>query len=476
MIRQHFRLLLPTLLLAVATGCAHLPDAPQAAQTAAVTPTRYRNAEPDAACDATPDWVRMFGDDVLASLVSSAQRDNPYTQVARWQAVAAQARVRLARADRLPQAVASAGYSNSRTSETTALGEILGNRSIEGDKFSVGVDLGWQIDAWNRIGAAVEAAQAGELSEAAFAEQVQEILAWEVADHYWRYRLAETEIRLLGAERDRRAEAVAVVEGRFRHGFDDDRALAKARLALAKARAEIETARHRKQLAGNELATLLAQPLAGFSLPQGGAALPDVPQIRPGLPASLLARRPDLRRSVQGLRVLLAQKRIADSAFFPSIRLTSSLGFASLKLRDLAESGSSQFSLGPLVISLPLLDGGRIRASQRVAAANYEAALNEYKVQLLIALREVDDALGAVATWRSREPELQAALHAARAAARAARARFDRGMVNYLVVTRAERDLSDAELALARAHAQGLEASTDLIHALGGGWTCQRPT
>jgi multidrug efflux system outer membrane protein len=164
------------------------------------------------------------------------------------------------------------------------------------------------------------------------------------------------------------------------------------------------------------------------------------------LPASLLRQRPDLAQSAQNIRVLLAQKEIADSAFYPSISLTGNFGLASMGLRHLTNPASRQYAIGPVAITLPILDAGRIRATQKIAEARYQEALNVHKVQLLIALREVDDALTAVQAYRAQRGPLQAALESARQVSRMAAARHEKGSANYLEVANAERELSMAEL------------------------------
>jgi multidrug efflux system outer membrane protein len=353
---------------------------------------------------------------------------------------------------------------------------VLGHNTISGNKYTAGFDAAWQVDLWNRVAHAVEAANAGVEAEKAYTRMVDQVLSWEVAVNYWHFRLAESEVALLTRIRDRRAEAVSVLTHRFEHGLSSELEPARPRLDLNNTEADIEDARRRMSLAEHELATLAVKPVKDFVLPRDPAyRLPEIPAISAGLPASILARRPDLAESAQNLRALLAQKEIADTAFYPSISLTGNFGFASMDLRNLTNNDSRQFSLGPIAISLPILDGGRIRASQKIADARYLAAVNEHKVKLLIALREVDDALGDVESYRRQAGLLQSSLKSARQVARMAGARYEKGAVNYLEVAIAERDLSNAELKVARNRLQGLLASTQLVYALGGGWQAESP-
>jgi multidrug efflux system outer membrane protein len=436
-----------------------------------LVPPRYKGASAASAHPLPRQWWRLFNDAQLNELVETVLRDNPYTQVALLRIAAARAQAEVANADRQPQMNGSAGFSNGRTSAHTPLGKALGFHSISGNKHSVGVEASWQIDAWGRVARAMDAARAGVESEMAFGRLVEQTLSWETAVTYWQYRLAESEFEGLSQIHRRRQEAVGVLAGRFEAGLASEIDLARARLELNHAEADVEDARKRMSEAEHELATLTVKPVAGFSVPRDGPyRLPEVPLIEAGLPASILRQRPDLAQSAKNIRGLLAHKEIADSAFYPSISLTGNFGFASMGLRHLTSPDSRQYSIGPLAITLPILDAGRIRASQQIAEARYLEAVNLHKVQLLIALREVDDALTGVQAYRAQVGPLQAAVESARQVSRMAVARYDKGAVNYLDVANAARDALAAELKARRHRVKGLLAATQLVHALGGGW------
>ncbi len=456
---------------ALVGACAQAPTPTQTPPMAAPMPDRYKHASAQSDDPLPQPWWRMYGDPVLNALVETTLRDNPYTQVAQLRLLAAKAQHALAQADRLPQVNGSLGFSHSRTSSTTALGEVLGHNTIRGDKYTAGFEAGWQIDVWNRVARQLDAADAGIEAEHAYARMVAQVLSWEVAVNYWQFRQAEMDLRLLGDMRRQRAEARSVQVGRFEHGLTSEIDVVQADLALSDIDTDIEEARRRMALAEHELATLMVRAVKDFAVPPAVAnRLPDVPTLSPGIPASILARRPDLSASAQNVRALLAQKEIADTAFYPSISLTGNFGFASLELRNLTRGDSRQFSLGPIAISLPILDGGRIRASQDIADARYQAALNVHKVQVLIALREVDDALSNLASYRREASQLQEALASAQQGSDMAHARHERGVTNYLEVARADHDLSNTQRKVARNQLRGLLASTQLIYVLGGDW------
>jgi multidrug efflux system outer membrane protein len=194
-----------------------------------------------------------------------------------------------------------------------------------------------------------------------------------------------------------------------------------------------------------------------------------------GLPASLLAQRPDLASSVANLKAANAQIGVAEAAFYPSLSLTGSFGYASENLHTLSQGSARQFSAGPLSLSLPIFDGGRNKANLALARARYDEAVANHEDRLLTALREVEDALSDVQE-RTKQGDVQSG--AQQAAARAlvvAQARFDRGVSTYLDVTDAQRSSLSADRAASQIRTGRLLAAVAVARALGAGWTVQAP-
>lgn len=456
-------------LASLVVGCANVNQTSQI--PAPAVPQRYKNADAQSTNNLPHRWWRIYRDEKLNALVEAALQDNPYTQIGRLRLVAARAQVQGADADRMPYAGASAGVSNSRTSVNTPLGTALGGNTISGNKFTLGFDFAWQFDVWKRIAHAVEAANAKVGMEQAFSDMVRLVLSSEVVVTYWQYRAAESDLVLLTAIRDKRAETESLLAERLNAGLINELDLARARLELANTEAEVEEARKRRSLAEHELATLVVKPLAEFSLPYDTTyQFPSLPVITPGLPASVLGRRPDLMESTQNIRALLAQKEIAETAFYPSIGLTGNFGLASTELKDLLQAGSRQFSLGPIAISLPIFDGGKNRANLAAAEAHYQEAINLHQSKLLIALREVDDALTEIKSYEVQMRAQRESLLAAGRVSLLAKSRYEKGMINYLEVANSEREALAARRKLLQSHAQALLATVRLVGALGGGW------
>lgn len=464
MMRRTFAVVASTLLASCASGPAfqRMSEPP--------VPAQYRNAGVEDN-NVPRRWWLLFGDDKLTELVEVTLRNNPYSNVGPMKSVQARAQVQAAGADGMPQLKAEAAAKNSRSSTTTPLGKLLGGRPIAGNELSAGIGAGWQIDLWQRVAKAVEAAEARVGMAETVTRQVELVLSMEVAVTYWQYRAADADLRLLEGIRDQRSESVRLQERRVEADLGDEMALARARVDLGKAESDILESRRKRTLMEQELATLAVVPLKDFAMAaEPSYRMPAVPAVAPGLPTVILSRRPDLTESTYRIRELLAQEAIAEAAFYPTIGLTGNFGYASEQLKDFLKWDSRQFSVGPLAFSVPIFDGGRNRANLEAARAAYREASDLHYSKLLIALREVDDALFEIRTSREQVEARSGTLRSARRLVALARSRFEEGAASYVDVTAAESGALEAERELTRSQAEGLLATVRLVVALGGGW------
>jgi multidrug efflux system outer membrane protein len=188
------------------------------------------------------------------------------------------------------------------------------------------------------------------------------------------------------------------------------------------------------------------------------------------LPSDLLERRPDIAAAEAALAAANARIGVAQAAFFPSIALTGSAGYASGEIDRLFQADSRIWSVGPSVY-LPLFQGGRNRANLQRSRAAYEESVALFRQRMLVALREVQDALTATQLLATQAAAQERTVVAARRAAQLAQTRFEAGFVNYFEVIDAQRTVLSAERATAQLTAQRLLTSVALIKALGGGWS-----
>jgi multidrug efflux system outer membrane protein len=191
--------------------------------------------------------------------------------------------------------------------------------------------------------------------------------------------------------------------------------------------------------------------------------------VPPGLPAQILARRPDVAAAEQTVVALNAQIGVATAEFFPRFMLTSSAGFQSANLSTLFNWQSRVASISPSVY-LPIFEGGRLRANLDATKARYQQAVAAYVNQVLIAYGDVEDALTDLHALSDEVGSLREAVAASRNYLRLAQVQYRQGLTDYLIVIDAERTLLANQLSLAQAVNLQMGGSIRLIKALGGGW------
>jgi len=264
-------------------------------------------------------------------------------------------------------------------------------------------------------------------------------------------------------------ESVALAQAQLRGGvisrldldqFEAERANATARVA------ELERQMVQKE---NELSVLLGKnPVAivrGRSLTE--QLVP--PEVPAGLPSELLQRRPDILQAEQTLAAATARIGMAKAARFPKLSITGFLGVASPALSKLLLSGS-EFGAGGLGLAGPLLNAQSLGFEQRAAEAQARQVLAQYEQTILVAFKEVEDALVAVRTVNEQRKAQQNQVEALRSALHVANLRYEGGITSYIDVLLAKRNLFDAEFALTATRRFHLVSVVQLYKALGGGW------
>jgi multidrug efflux system outer membrane protein len=228
--------------------------------------------------------------------------------------------------------------------------------------------------------------------------------------------------------------------------------------ALDRRRAEFEHA----------LAFLVGEAPAGFTLAEAPWS-PSLPEIPAGIPASVLARRPDVAAAQQG--ILVAQKRVgvARDSWLPTLSLTTVGGFASTALTTLLSGGTGALGLGAL-LAMPLLDGGRNEATVARADADLEVSLARNGQHTLVAFRDVEDQLSALRTLRGEAVALERARVASTRTTRLVESNHRSGLASQFEIIDARRtELRNRRQAL-QAEAGRVHATIGLVRALGGGW------
>ena len=465
--------LIPLVVSLALAGCTTI--GPNFKEPAPVSGAAYRHSDGAADSARLPAaWWTVYQDETLNKLEQRAVRDNPGVRASAQRLLQAQAQLGVYRAAQLPTVNVGTSVANSRSSAQTSQSLAMGGRAIEGNNFTVGASLSYELDLWGRVRRVVEAADAQALAAQDDRDGVILLLSAQVAQTYWQLRGLDVERTILDSALATRRESQQLIEARFYAGLSNELDVSRARIERANAEADLHDVQRQRNSLEHALAVLVGVSPSAPLVP-AGAALPAPPSIPVGLPASLLSQRPDLAGSVAQLRAANAQIGVAEGAFYPSVSLTGNFGYASESLSKLAGGSARQFSIGPLALSLPLFDGGRNKANLAIAKARYDEALANHEGRLLTALREVEDALSDV---KQRQLQADVQVQAQQAAARAyevAKARYERGVSSYLDVTDAQRSALAADRAFAAIRTQRLLATVAVARALGAGWSQQAP-
>ena len=452
------------------SACATLPDA--APSRVAKAPEAYATTQSLPASNAAwpaDTWWTAYGDTQLNALVDEALNGSPTLAQAQARLRRAQALASQAKAAQLPSVSATGGVERAKQSYNNGIPADFVPQGYN-DYGRLSLNFDWELDFWGKNRAAVAAATSEAKAAQADAAQARLMLATSVAASY-------ADLARLYAERDvaersvaLRTETLNLVSDRVTNGLDTRGELRQAEAGPPNARAELAALDEQIAQTRNGLAALLgAGPDRGL-----GIARPSVAGLKPfGLPANLAAdligRRPDVVAAKW--RAEAASKRIgqAKAAFYPNVNLAAAIGVQSLHLDKLFDSGSDVGSVGPAV-SLPIFEGGRLKANLRVAEADRDSAVAAYDSAVTQALRDVADVAASERALDTRLSESRAALAASEDGFRIAKLRYKGGLSTYQNVLIAEAAVLTQRRIVADLESRALTLDVALVRALGGGF------
>lgn len=462
---------LPPILLTIGSlcllsACASVPSpttgpAPKAAQDYAVTSLPHGSGEWPAAT-----WWHGYGDAQLTALIEKALADAPDMRVAEARARHAMAAAQGSKAPLLPSLSASASAQEQRQSYNMGFPAPRGWN----DTGRASLDFGWDIDFWGKNRATYAAALSA--ARAAEAERAHAALALStaLASHY-------ADLAGLFADRDAAQDAVTVrqrtlelMKERQRNGLENQGAVERAQSAHAQALGDLAATDEAIDLLRYRMAILMGEgPDVGASITRPTARGKADVALPAALPLELLGRRPDI--AAARWRLDSAEKRItvAERSFYPNINLSAFIGLSSLNLSQLIKQDSLIGGAGP-ALSLPLFQGGQLRAQYRLSEADYDLAVAQYDQALAHALGEVASAAKSMAVLETRLSHARSAHQAAAAAHRIAKDRYRGGLSSSLDVLADEDALIATRRALAALETRAFSLDVDLIRALGGGY------
>jgi len=461
------RALAPALAL---SACATLPPSPPA--RIAKPPEAYESqltlAAPQGEWPADRWWT-AYGDSQLDGLIDEALSGSPTLAAADARVRRAEAAAAQARAAALPSVSANASVQEQKQSYNNGIPPAFVPHGYN-DYGRATLNFNWELDFWGKNRAAVAAAVSERRAAQADAAEARLMLSTNVAGAY-------ADLARLYAERDvaerslaLQSETVALVRGRVANGLDT---LGEQRLSEAEplqAQADLAAIDEQIALTRNRLAALLgAGPDRGLSIARPTAATLKPLGAPTQLAANLVGRRPDV--TAARWRAEAATQRVggARAAFYPDINLAALIGLQSLHLNALTDRGSDTGAVGPAV-SLPIFEGGRLRAGLRGAEADRDAAIASYDAAVTEALRQVADVVASSRALATQLADSRAALAASEDAYRIARLRYQGGLSTYPSVLLAEQGTLRRRRIVADLEARALALDIALVQALGGGF------
>jgi NodT family efflux transporter outer membrane factor (OMF) lipoprotein len=415
-------------------------------------------------------WWTVFGDARLDQLEDRAIAANQDVAAAAARYREARAAADAAGTQLFPTLSLAASSQRERISPNTLINHT-GVAEVGGD-YTLRAETSYELDFWGRVGNTAAAARGRAQAGAADLETALLSVESELAGDYIELRGMDAQVDLLTSTVEAYAKALEITRNRHDGGaaaiVDVDQAatqleIAKAQLADAQlSRAQMEHA----------IAILVGTAPNGFALAPDPLHLA-LPAVTPGLPSRLLERRPDVASAERQVFAANAEIGVARAAWFPTFSLDAGIGFEGSQTSNWIEAPSRIWSIGPSML-LTVFDWGLRRAQNDQAVAAYDENVAKYRETVLGAFRQVEDQLAAI-RWLDVQLVAQGrAVASSQAALDQSNYRYKGGIATYLEVATAQNTALDAQRTELNLRVRRLDASLQLIKALGGGWSNQQ--
>ena len=410
-------------------------------------------------------WFEIFQDPTLQALIREALASNLDLRAAAARVEEARARAGVVKSFLYPQVGGSAQTTVGQAS-TALNGEDDDDNTRANGVF--GFQLSWELDLFGRIRREHEAALAFVLASEQGRRGILVTLIGDVASNYFLLRELDLQIEIARRTLTLNDETVLYFQNRLDGGVSNRLEVDRIRALRSETAVAIPEIEQQIAIVEHAISLLLGRPPGRVDRM---ALSPDEqlpPPIPPGLPASLLERRPDVLQAEQLLVAANADIGVAKARFFPTISLTGFLGGVSGDLATLMGQGGLWSST--LGLFQPIYQGGRLRRDLEAAQARFDVALAGYQKAALNGYREVANALITIQKLAEVRIERETGVAALIDASDLSRARYDSGLASYIEILTADQDRFEQELRLAQTRGAEMRARAELYRTLGGGW------
>jgi len=443
---------------------------PNYKRPAVQTPAEYRQlkdgaqaqVQPQVASYADLPWWQVFQDPTLQELIRTALKQNYDLQLATERINAGRAQVQITRSNLFPQVAGNGDFSGGKEHNFQTTSNFL----------TLTADAAFQLDFFGKLRRATEASRAELLATKDAQQTVILTLVSDVASDYFALLQLDLQLQITKDTVKTQEDSVKLTNLRMDHGVATKLDVLQAQQVLDTANAQIPDLERQIAQEENAISILLGNYPQG--VPRGHTLVEQVlpPDVPPGLPSTLLERRPDIREAEQILVAANAQIGVAKAQFFPNISLTGSGGGAFG--RSSAFSGLMSSQLGTwaygVQVSQPIFTGGALRGNLKLAESQHKQALISYRQAIQQAFGDVSDALIGYQKNHDVRVRQEQTVADLQESVRLSILRYTGGTTTYLEVLDGQRSLFSAELVLAQARGTEYQSLVQLYRVLGGGW------
>lgn len=454
---------LPLLAAACSQAPAYRPPQAPLPATFADADKVWGEAQP-AAPQVDKAWWHGLNDPALDALEERLDKDNPSLAAILAKHRLAMAALRQSKAAQMPDVESSGTLTRNRQSDDRPLRG--GTQPDYYGSDTVGATVSYELDLWGRVRDSVRAAKANALASADDAAALRLALQADLASTWAAMRGADLEIAILSDAVAAYQRADDVTHHRYDGGIANGIDVGRADAQLADAQAQLAQVRAQRAILAHAVATLAGIPAgeAHFAPVNGSLGILSVPAT---LPATLLQRRPDIAAAERRMYAANRAIGVARAARFPQISLGGNGGFQSMAVSSLISAPNAFWAVGPQ-FSLPIFDGGRIKARIEAARADWDAASANYRGSVLQAMREVEDSLTSMDQLQQEGAAQNRAAAAAGQASKLSYELYIKGANTLLDVVTAETAELAARRRAAQVATQRVQVSIALVRALGG--------
>lgn len=430
-------------------------------------PAAFRGAFATDASIADLPWWKVFKNKELQNLLSETYANNHDLCSMIANVEKARQYVTIANAPLFPWANYGANVSKGQNYNS---GSIYNSGNMTTNPAAIQAGISWELDLWGKTRRSTEAAVAEYLASEEGQRALMLSLLSQVADGYLSLLQLDEQLSIMKDSVSSYTESYRLFKEQMQGEVGDVLQVSSAEAALSAAKAQIPLLESQIASLENTLSAIAGRVPGKISRSGDLVSIANAVKIPAGIPAQILNRRPDIRQKEQMLRAANARVGVAIANYFPSISLTAAAGTATSDLRNVAyRTRGNGWGITPSVTG-PIFQGGTLRASEKAAKADYEAAKNDYEQTVLNALAEVSSTL--VSRTKLNEVNIQQdnAVKAYLTSMNAAMDRYKTGLSDYFEVLYAQQNLFPAQVSRSQYRYQYASSLVKLYVALGGGW------